>query len=165
MSYRRTEADLVMYLRESFDPLGDPSDRASRIARRLGSSGIPRNLAKAKSDLDGNWGDFAIEPIEESLYWMGECIALVYDAKIQEGTGHRWKALEAVRLYVGAFLPALSPIAAEFHAIGHARNDRKYTDAPVDLDRSTRWYGAVARVWAAFEPDLRWRASTRRVVW
>ena len=165
MSYRKTEADLVTYLRTSFDALGDDPDRSSRIARRLGPAGVKRNLAKAKSDLDGDWGDFAIEPVEESLYWMGECIALAYDYKIQEGTGHRWKALEVIKLYIDAFLPALSPIAADFHAIGHARNDRKYTETPVDLDKSTRWYGAVCRVWAAFEPDFKWRASTRRVSW
>lgn len=162
---RHTEADLVAFLRQNLATGDQAGAVRDRILLRLGAAGIPRDLAKARSDLAGDWADFAIEPVEEVLYWMGECVALAYGYKITADTpGHRWKAIEAAKLYTEAFLGPVAPMAIEFHEVGKARNARKYTEAPVAKDLVTRWLALVERVWALFEGDFRRRAQARRAL-
>ena len=112
-----------------------------------------------------DWRDFAIEPIEEVLYWMGECIALVYGYKVTpEADGHRWKALKLSGMYCEAFLPSVAPLASLFKLIGDARNNRKYDEEPVNTEIVAKYLSAVTRVWAAFEPDIRRRAAQRQTI-
>jgi hypothetical protein len=99
MAYRTTEADLRIFLRDNTVKVPD-SEIATAGARRatlMSEAGIPKSLRKARRDYaDGEWREFAITPLEEALFWMGEVVALSYGYRITADIqGHRWCSLSA----------------------------------------------------------------------
>jgi hypothetical protein len=163
MGRRRTEADLLIHLRDRCVRYDDP-DRDARIATMITLA--KENIGAAKDMTNRGWPRPGLEMLEGALVYMGEAATYAMGYRVPENGagGYHQNAVEALCIYVEAYRPDIAPYSVGFQQIRRRRNETKYQASELLSASEVGGYlAAVEAFYAGYasDPEARLLATRR----